>query len=186
MKTLNGFGNSGGLRLYHGTTISHATDIATNGIDLDRCRHLCDFGQAFYTAVDASIALTYAVMQSIGEDAAVLVYEVSDENHQRLDTFSPNTTEWTALVTCTRRSMPRQLQRMNLQAYTRFQECDVVSGAITDNPTQIEAGNLAIQSNYQQMAFRSDMAVGALELVGVLRFSHPFGRNVEYFERQGR
>ena len=44
------------MKVYHGTTLSHAVDICDNGIDLSKSNVHLDFGRGFYVTPNIEMA----------------------------------------------------------------------------------------------------------------------------------
>jgi hypothetical protein len=68
----------GGVRVYHGTSVEYAEDIAENGVDIARSHHGY-FGQAFYVAEDRELAVSnYAEFSDSDGPGAVLEFEIAE------------------------------------------------------------------------------------------------------------
>lgn len=75
--------------LYHGTQTAHVASILL-GVNLNRCRHLTDFGRGFYTTTRRSQALNWASGLAAGPAGgvpAVIEFTVEWNDLARLDTL---------------------------------------------------------------------------------------------------
>ena len=107
----------GVVRLYHGTTIEAATNIAQTGIETQLFTPNADFGAAFYTTRSFAYAVEAAYRRFSGwqpsQAAAVLVYEIGEATLQRCEAEVPLLAEggayWQDTVGAYRRAALRRL-----------------------------------------------------------------------------
>jgi hypothetical protein len=81
------FWNDQDIVLYHGTLDVHVASIL-QGVDLNRCRHLRDFGRGFYTTTNRLQAERWAnalVARNAGAAAAVIEFTVERNDLAVLD-----------------------------------------------------------------------------------------------------
>jgi len=138
------------LRLFHGTTISAATSILTNGVDVNELNQYCDFGKAFYTTPSLQYALYYPIKNGCKEAPALMVFEIPRKDLEQWDICHLQDDDWRTYVKCCRKqsmeSLPRELHE---RVSTR-----VLRGPITQNAEKIEAGFPPIASDFEQYAFK--------------------------------
>jgi hypothetical protein len=165
---------------YRATTVASASEmLELRGVDLGTKVAATDFGAAVNTTPDLQYALWYAytyICAAGGQDAAVLVLDVPDFALAEIRDLDLNRVDWDAVVCAWRRSSLLRLKRDNPELHARYKSADVVSGAITENLTEIECGKPPIAGRWVQRAFRTDKGIAALLSCNcrmLIRFAQP-------------
>ena len=171
----------GVVRLYHGTTIEAATNIAQTGIETQLFTPNADFGAAFYTTRSFAYAVEAAYRRFSGwqpsQAAAVLVYEIGEATLQRCEAEVPLLAQggayWQDAVGAYRRAA---LRRLDPTVQTTLTQARVLHGPICRNAGDVDGGRQAQpHAQLTQHAFRYHGATSVLEeqgsLVRVLRIT---------------
>ncbi len=70
--------------LFHGTTLSNAERIVSEGIRFDQNFFMCDFGPGFYLSPDVSSAKTWASRKAFRETPAIVELQLNKDFSKRL------------------------------------------------------------------------------------------------------
>lgn len=147
--------------LFHGTTIEHATNIATNGPVAGQDRSSShDFGQAFYTTPDFHYALETAYEVSGGmtnsstrhHDPAVIAFVIPNDKWERIPQYQIAAQDWPNVVRCHLRNCVSELD-VNLAG--DIEDATTIIGPSAANGTTVTGGHaMPIRSTFTQCAFR--------------------------------
>ena len=93
------------MEVYHGTILSSALDIKTNGIDLSKSKKYLDFGKGFYVTPDYKMAENMArrvamrYLRNAGiQMPAVITFEYSENSDLSIKKFEDEDIEWAKFV----------------------------------------------------------------------------------------
>lgn len=151
----------GCVRLYHGTTISAATSLVRDGVDVDRLQPRSDFGAALFTTPDLPYALYCAFLgtssQHFEEDCAVVVYDVTEEALLSLPHVpklrARDEALWRDVVAACRHGFMHQYCRTDTSFAGTWRAARVIDGFITGNATEVDRGLTGRPSRMYQYAF---------------------------------
>lgn len=96
------------MRVYHGTTLSHAINIYDNGIDLNRSNMYLDFGRGFYVTPDFEMAknMAYRVSQQKRQVkkffSAVITFEYIENLELNYKKFEYEDIKWAKFIMANR------------------------------------------------------------------------------------
>ncbi|RDE19404.1 DUF3990 domain-containing protein [Motiliproteus coralliicola] len=158
--------NNQNLVIYHGCDDQSAADILNNGVDLNRCQSLTDFGQGFYLTTNLDQASYWAnircrPMIKGGNPvlATVIQFELMRDDAASRDILFftnelPNTQYWDFAMHCRSTSPPvgaAQHKRHSKNPY------DIVTG-----PVSLLPGQPQVIKDYDQISLHTSNAVNLL------------------------
>ena len=137
IKYPNLFSGVGIVKVYHGTTLSHAIDICDNGIDLSKSNVHLDFGRGFYVTPDIEMAKNMAFRVSARERQvknvfpAVLCFEYTQNLELNYKKFEYENIEWAKFILANRVSdkIAKELGLLDSNIDFRY---DIIIGGTAD------------------------------------------------------
>ena len=126
------------IRLFHGTNITAATNIVTEGLDFTTFKMATDFGPSFYTTPDYNYALYWAMTKRYHQHGALVVFDVPKTIFNQSNTLYLEGDEWKQVIFCCSRSC---LLHLDTPLLTKLTTSPVVVGKIVANVGLVEGVN---------------------------------------------
>ena len=146
------------MRVYHGTTLSHAFNICDNGIDLSKSNMYLDFGRGFYVTPDIEMAKNMAYRVSARKPQvknifpAVITFEYKENLELNYKKFECEDVKWAKFIMANRVSdkIANELGLMDSNTDFRY---DIIIGGTADGSVANIASDLRYgrisSSNYK-------------------------------------
>lgn len=127
------------MRVYHGTILTSAMNIYTNGINIKKSKRYLDFGEGFYTTTDYELARNMAIKVCLRESIrnpnknifpAVVTFDFRENSLLNIKKYEQNNIEWARFILFNRLNT-NCIYKLGLSEYFN-NEYDIIIGGISD------------------------------------------------------
>ena len=138
------------VKVYHGTILSHALNIADKGINLRKSKNYLDFGKGFYTTPDYEMAKNMAKRVAAYEKTkyspdnlypTVVTFEYEEDSQMNIKIFPREDMSWAKFILSNR--LPIEIaNKLNLPKNKSSEQYDIIIGGTADGDIAYIASGL--------------------------------------------